>query len=81
VAEHDEPRVPTHRVHLRACDDDPAGRHVEQTIRVSGHIADVMIEEYQLAIARRFEREHGTWPDRVGVGVVPWVAELDEDAA
>lgn len=79
-----EPELPfegvTHIIIARACRTDPEGSHVQvkRTVRCFPGPSKREIDAAAELAAAAFRQGFGDEPSRVGVGVLPFVAELDQ---
>jgi hypothetical protein len=71
----------THLILVRAADEDTEGAHAQFTIGYAKEPTPETLAEYCAQVEAAFEAAHGRTPDRIGVAVLPWVADLDEDDA
>jgi hypothetical protein len=69
----------THVVILRAADDDPEGRNAQVKIGHVGEPSQSTLDQYRAGIIELFRASFSEEPARVGVAVLPWVGELDDD--
>lgn len=71
----------THLVIARACDADPEGANAEGRLGHTEQPTEHGLLEIRQGIIDMFRRGFGREPERVAVVVLPWVGELDDDAA
>lgn len=71
-------RLPTHIIIARAAAVDPEGENLETRVTVaSAPDAEALINSRKAVIAM-FQAAFKCDPMRVGVAVLPWIAELDD---
>lgn len=74
------PREPiTHLVIARACDADPEGANAQARLGHTSEPTEHGLTEIRANVVELFRRGFGREPERVGVAVLPWVGELDDD--
>jgi hypothetical protein len=71
---------PTHLIILRACDADTEGRNAEARIDHVGEPDQKTLDNYRRGIIDMFVAGFDKKPERVGVAVLPWSGELDDEA-
>jgi hypothetical protein len=69
----------THLVIARACDADPEGAFAQAKLGHTTEPTEHGITEIRKGITDMFRASFGREPQRVGVAVLPWVGDLDED--
>lgn len=69
----------THLIIVRAAEADVHGCHAEVRIGYCGEPDEATLLDYRAKIAETYERAFNTAADRIGVAVLPWVAEIDGD--
>jgi hypothetical protein len=72
--------VITHLIILRASDVDPDGANVQVKLGQEREPSRVSLDECRSAVVDLFTKSFGRLPERVGVAVLPYVNELDEEA-
>lgn len=75
------PRTITHVAIARACDADPEGPHIQMRAQHYGEPPQADLDTYRKTVEEAYERFFEATPARVGVAVLPFVAEEDDPDA